>query len=634
MCGIGGFYQFTLAGDVEPRALLDAMTQALAHRGPDGHGCWLDDDGQIGLGQTRLAIIDLPTGQQPMWSADRRLVIVFNGEIYNYRELRQQLIARGQRFITDSDTEVLMAGYAEWGLEVLPRLRGMFAFAVWDTQARRLLLARDPTGIKPLYVSVSDRGVVFASEIKSILLAGLPRRLNVKALADFLLLGFPLMPDTAFEGIEELPPGSWYEFSPEGRRQGRYWRWRRCEQTATASTIVNEAEQALVTSLSDHLVADVPLGTFLSGGIDSSLIATLLARVLGIKVATFTVQFGEPRYDESPAARLVANHLGLEHHQISLNNAQADLDEVGAILDQFDQPFGDSSAIPTYYLCREIRRHVKVVLGGDGGDEMFGGYTRFHYADVAQHLGRMPRALLSGLTRLSHRATALFPARSRQGYRLLTAAAQPDAARLLRLSCANYPEQLTSILQPDVLARLNGYRPALQAPDRVFASPGGREFVDATVDYTLPGDYLRKVDVMSGAHGLEVRVPFLGVQVLAFSQQLPHSLRFVNGQNKWVLRQLAERYLPPAIAHKSKAGFGIPLDTWLGEVGRAEVGRVLSVPTARLRAIIQPAWIDALVAGFIKGRWDQARWSRYGLYQNVYYLWSLERWLARWQPAL
>lgn len=632
MCGICGFYDLRKNSSLEPRDLLEAMTQRLLHRGPDGHGIWLDETQQIGLGQTRLAIIDLISGQQPMVSASGQYVIVFNGEIYNYRALRGELEQRGHHFATQSDTEVIVEAYAEWGRDALTRLHGMFAFALLDVVDRRLCLARDPVGIKPLYYLPSSRGLFFGSEIKSILQDDLPHRINYEALADFFILGYPLWPKTAFADVCELEPGSWLEIDATGITHGRYWTWKREEQDCAEATALDEAEAVLTESLQEHLVADVPIGAFLSGGIDSSLLVALLVKSLGVKVDTFNVRFGEADYDESSYARLVANHLGVQHHEIQLGNGQPDIDLVDRVLEQFDQPFGDSSAIPTYLISQRIRQHVKVVLGGDGGDEMFGGYPRFRYADMAQRLGHWPRPVVSLMDLAGRWGRAYRPDFYRQSRRLLGAAGRHGAERLLRLACSNYPEQLADILLPAARAKVGSYYPVMNSPGGTVDT-GGPDLIDATVNFALPGDYLRKIDVMSGAHGLEVRVPFLGAQVLAYAERLPHPLRYRGGTGKILLRQLTRRYLPDVIAHKPKAGFGIPLDSWLGAEGRKSLGHALTSPGAGIRDLLQPAWIDSLVEAFVSGRWDRTERSRFMLYQNVYFLWSLERWLQQWQPA-
>jgi asparagine synthase (glutamine-hydrolysing) len=639
MCGICGFV------GIEDPALgattLQSMITTLAHRGPDGSGTWHAPEGRVGLGHTRLSIIDLESGAQPMKSIDGQFLIVFNGEIYNFQELRRDLERLDHWFATRSDTEVVLEAYRRWGAECLERFRGMFAFAIYDVRERRLFLARDRTGIKPLYYHAGKGGFFFGSEIKAVLAAPVPRRLDYRALADFLRLGYPLLPATMFADIQELEPGSWMEVtSDSGIRRGRFWEWKRSPKAWRDANALETSEEALTESLKDHLVSDVPVGAFLSGGIDSSLLAALLVRKLGVRIDTFNVRFGEAAYDESAYARAVAAHLGTRHHEIAVEGAfgsagddgEEALELADCVLTQFDQPFGDSSAIPTYLVCKEIRRYVKVALSGDGGDEMFGGYSRFWHADVAQRLATMPAWSRLALRKASKALRPLAPNRFREAQRLLNAASA-NGDRLLSICGYATPAELPAMLQPSFFQQVIDYKPAFCLNGHA-GGPSGEDLVDSTVRFTLPGDYLRKVDVMSSAHGLEVRVPFLGEPVLECGAQLPNSLKYRGPRNKLLLRKLAARYLPAKVSAKPKRGFGIPLDRWLGPSGRQAVRGMLESPRAGIHAIVRRTYSSPLLEGFASGQWDRSSLSRYGVYQRVYALWSLERWLQRWQPSL
>ena len=408
MCGICGFYHSKDARLALTR--LRAMTDSLRHRGPDGQAIWLHLQRSVGLGHTRLSIIDLEGGKQPMVSADDRHIIAFNGEIYNYQSVQQQLEALGHHFRTHSDTEVLLEAYKRWGAACLERLRGMFAFAVYDRVDDTLFLARDRTGIKPLYYHAGSRGFYFASELKAILtVPDIARRLSYRALADYLVFGYPLLPDTFFHDIKELEPGAWLQISPSGIIRGRFWNWQREPAFFHEEEALERTEEAITQSLREHLISDVPIGALLSGGIDSSLLVAILVKVLGQDIQTFTVGFADSAYDESPYARQVAKHLGTRHHEIRLDTATPDLSIVDEVLCQFDQPFGDSSAIPTFLICREIRKFVKVVIGGDGGDEMFGGYERFRHADLAKRVGVLPGWCLQAYRQTTRRLRRLAP---------------------------------------------------------------------------------------------------------------------------------------------------------------------------------------------------------------------------------
>jgi asparagine synthase (glutamine-hydrolysing) len=630
MCGITGFHHLSATSD--PASLLSAMTASLQRRGPDAQATWLSPSGETGLGHTRLSIIDLSCGHQPMSTEDGRYTIAFNGEIYNYAALREELMREGSRFRTHSDTEVLLEAYRRWGRESLERLHGMFAFALYDAHEDRLFLARDATGIKPLYIAQTGSGLFFGSEIKAVLAApSVPRRLNPEALFDFLVLGYPILPKTGFADVQEMRPGTWIEVAGGKVTEGAYWRWARNPVEMDEGEALERTEDALLKSLEEHLVSDVPLGAFLSGGIDSSLIVALLSKKLGVRIQSFNIKFAEAEYDESPYARMVAQEMGLEHHEIPLERSEPDLEGIKEIVRQFDQPFGDSSALPTYFICQEIRKHVKVALAGDGGDEMFGGYSRFQHAQQAKALGAKP--WMPGLLQAASCGLRPIQAdRCRQVRKMARIARSRGNDRLLALSSYFSPEEMGNVLAPRWADALSGYAPPLFTD--AYDQPGGEEFRDATVRVALPGDYLRKVDVMSSAHGLEVRVPLLGKQVLDCSAKLPRNRLYSKDGNKLLLRKLAEKYLPEAVVNKPKAGFGIPLDSWLGESGRREIGDALLSPQARVREFIRGDCLQEALSGFVHQTRDAARQSRYNRYQQVYFLWSLELWLERWNPDL
>jgi len=628
MCGICGYY--SPGAEFNP-ATLEQATSTLTHRGPDGTNTWAHPCGIAGFGHTRLAIIDIAGGQQPMHSTDGRLTIVFNGEIYNYRELRHELESLGHVFHTHSDTEVLVTAYREWGSGCLIRLSGMFAFAVFDNIERKLFLARDRTGIKPLYYCVGPKGIVFGSELKALLAwPETPRRINARALLDFLMLTYPLPPSTCFQDCRELQPGCYLEFSGSAPRIYKYWTWSP-QSHANGSDPLDSLERELQGAVREHLVSDVPVGAFLSGGIDSSLLVALIAATNGIsKLQTFNVKFAEDAYDESEYARAVAAHVGTEHHQLDVH--AGDLSLVETVLDQFDQPFADSSAIPTYLICREIRKHVKVVVSGDGGDEMFGGYPSFAHADAIRLLSYAPSPLLQGAEKVLSKIP-IFPADSRrQSRRLLHAARQSAQKRLADLCSIYSAEDLGNVLHPDFAKCLAGYELIFVQENN--GSPGGSELMDLTIESVLPGDYLRKVDVASSAHGLEVRVPMLSNRILSFAARLSLKHKYSWRANKILLRRLARKYLPAEVASKRKQGFGIPLDNWLGKSGRKAVSAVLLDPAARIQQLIRRDYTEELMGYFVTQRWDRSRLSRYSVYQRAYALWSLERWLLRWNPAM
>lgn len=649
ICGLTGYAYSANAGNArsEPQAArfcaaasaLDAirgMTAALAHRGPDAQDVWLDARGRCALGHARLSIIDLEGGAQPMHSTDGRYSVVFNGEIYNFQSLREELRQLGRTFRTQSDTEVLLEAYGQWGLEALPRLEGMFAFAIFDAVDGSLVLARDRVGIKPLYYHWSDGKFAFASEIKSLLkLADVPRRLDYRALTDYVMLGYPIAPTTFFADVRELPAGHWLKLCGGRLHEESYWTWRRDEQDWSEAEALAKTKEVLLQTLEEHLIADVPVGAMLSGGIDSSLLVSLLARELGVRVETFTVSFGDREYDESTYARQVARHLGLVHRKVSVpTDSIADLDEIHTVLDQFDQPFIDSSAIPTHLLCRELRKCVKVAIGGDGGDETFGGYPRIYQADFARRLGRFPAPLLAAAESLCGPVSYFAPGAARRARRMVRAARHRGQERIFDL-LYNDPLRPLHPFTEDVFDRVHGYSPALFPADSDRHASGGRDMIDATMTVSLPGDYLRKVDVMSMAHGLEVRVPFLGKRVLELAARIPHGLKHpARNRGKLLLRRMLREYLPEGIARRGKLGFGIPLDTSLNLQKRQAIEAMLTTPDARIRPLIDPAFARLACREFVTGRRSEFRWSRSIVYQNVYMLWSLERWLQKWDPVI
>ncbi len=634
MCGICGHYRASLAHDPFAPMLIESMTHELLHRGPDGCDTWTNAAGTAAIGQTRLAIIDLYSGDQPMHSINGQLVIVFNGEIYNYRGLRVELEHAGWRFATQSDTEVLLNGFLEWGAGLFGRLHGMFALAIYDKSAHRLTLARDPVGIKPLYISLDEGRLLFASEIKSLFKSELPRKLNYGSLVNYLVFGYPTPEDTFFEDIFELQPGSWLAISAAGVERGAFWEWERREQDWSREDALQATEQALTDSLREHLEADVPIAAFLSGGIDSSLLSALLVKKLDVQLDTFNVRFDDDSFDESAHAQSVASHLGTRHHTLDLGAFRPDLPTLRSIMQQFDQPFADSSAIPTNLISRAVREHVKVVIGGDGGDEMFGGYARFRHADLARRMGRAPGPLLT-MARWANQTTKPFtPDRWRQGSRILHAAKLCDGNRLTQLSAYHPPWTLVDLLQASAFDRAEPFISTLINEGKRINDPDGSDYLDLTVETALPGDYLRKVDVMSAAHGLEARVPFLGSQVLALSQTLPKHLRYSRRQNKLLLRALAGRFLPEAIVARPKAGFNLPFDTWLGESERKQLHAELTAADAPIQTLVRSEWIGRVAGEFAFGPRDRSRWSRFGLYQRAFMLWVLNNWLEQWQPEL
>ncbi|UEM04412.1 asparagine synthase (glutamine-hydrolyzing) [Skermanella rosea] len=583
MCGICGFVE--PSGRRAPASLVRAMADALAHRGPDGDGVWTDEEAGVAFGHRRLAIVDLsPLGRQPMESADGRLVLTFNGEIYNYRDLRAELEAGGIRLRGQSDTEVLVEACAAWGVgPTVRRLIGIFAFALWDKAARRLTLVRDQLGVKPLYWgrtgsgAGAGEGVMFASELKALRVhPGWSPELDRGALASYLRFSYVPAPHTIYRGVAKLPAGSMLTWEPGTEpRTERYWDMRAIARVPPRERDPASAIDALEALLGDavgrQMVADVPLGAFLSGGIDSSTVAALMQARSGRPVRTFSIGFDAAGYDEAVHAKAVAGHLGTDHAELYVGRDHA-RDVIPRLPDLFDEPFADSSQIPTYLVSEMTRRHVTVALSGDGGDELFAGYHRYLWADAARRrLDRLPRSLRGvAAAALSGPSESAWD----RGFGLLPRAFRPDRAgdrlhKLAALLAASGPDEvyrgLLSHWDPAEIVRgadeprgiLWDGSVAGEIPDFLRRM----QFLD-TVTY-LPDDILAKVDRASMAVGLEARVPLLDHRVVEFAAGLPASLKVRDGQGKWLLRQVLYRHVPRELVERPKMGFSVPLGDWL-----------------------------------------------------------------------
>ncbi|HEV8329824.1 MAG TPA: asparagine synthase (glutamine-hydrolyzing) [Steroidobacteraceae bacterium] len=561
MCGIAGIVNSDPARDVAMRRMLDA----LAHRGPDGEGIYHDE--LATLGHRRLSIIDLAGGQQPLRNADRSILLVCNGEIYNYRELRRELERDGYQFLTHSDCEVIIALYERHGDRLLNRLRGMFAFMLWDTKRRRLFAARDHLGQKPLYYSCDARGFACASEIKALLaFDGRPPRMNLAALDQYLALRLIDAPLSMFEGIHKLPPGHSLVLEAGGApRIERYWHLEQEPKlSGSEEQLCDELEARVEDALRLHLVSDVPVGAFLSGGMDSSLLVAMLARKLGVqKLPTFTMGLDYQRFDEAPAARAVAQLFGTEHHEERVRpEITALLPDLVAALDEPSDPLSAC----TWLLARFTRRHVKVVIGGDGGDELFGGYDRYYGNLYASHYGKVPEALRR---RVLAPAVALIPESGwykSVGHQLRwlhhLSFHSGGARYAASLSYFYFDRERRAQLFAPRLAdqwRQLDAEAAIRAP---YETSGGGAldkmlFADSMV--RLPNHPVMITDRICMAHGLEARSPFMDHELASFAARLAPALKVRGGTLRYIQRKLAARYLPPQILNRPKQGFSSAL---------------------------------------------------------------------------
>jgi asparagine synthase (glutamine-hydrolysing) len=621
MCGIAGIADVT-GRPVDP-ALLRVMTSVQAHRGPDGEGFVCR--GPVGLGHRRLAIIDLVTGEQPMASDDGAVWLVFNGEIYNYRELRRELEARGVRFRTASDTEVILRAYEADGPACVERLRGMFAFAILDERARRVFLARDRVGIKPLVYAWDGRRLLFASEIKGILQDGsVSRELDTEALAEYLTYHYVPAPSTIFRSIRKLPPASTLILPLDGGEPqvSRYWhlRFRPDHRTAEAEWL-ERLQGHLADAVKSHMVSDVPIGAFLSGGVDSSTVVALMAESSTTPIRTFSIGFAEADFDELAFARQVATRYGTDHYELVVKpNA---LDVLPELAWHFDEPFADSSAIPTYYVSKITREHVTVALSGDGGDENFAGYRRYARAQQLherfdQGLGRLVRPLLA----LAGRALPLEA--PGQAYAELLGA--DGLERYFRLVAYERRRSARRLLSGDLagVGSSSAFR-------RLAADSTAPDYVstlqDIDIQTYLPDDILSKVDRTSMAVSLEARVPLLDHVLMEFVATIPSSFKLRNGTGKHLLKRAMLRSLPAGVLSRPKMGFGVPLGTWFSSELRDMTRDILLSPTARQRGVFRTAEVERLLQVHDSGRRDcSAR------------LWALvcfELWMRQWAgPAL
>lgn len=621
MCGIAGAVALRDGAPPLDRERLCAMAGLMAHRGPDGEGFWTDPAGRVALAHRRLSVIDIVGGRQPMCSDDGRIALVFNGEIYNYIELRQSLVDEGVRFHTTSDTEVLLRAYERYGHEAVHHLRGMFAFAVWDGRRSELVLARDRVGKKPLFYALDDACCTFASTLGALRDTD-PRGqgVNLAALDTFLTLGYVPAPHSIWDGISKLPAGTMLVVSSSGARSLRYWALERALQpfAGTFAQAVDQLEHVLTTAVTLRLRSDVPLGLFLSGGIDSSLVTAIAARHCRDQPLTFSLGFAEAAFDESGHAERIAQHLGTRHRTFPGRPAMLEL--LPALVRHFGEPFGDSAALAVWMLAQETRRDVTVVLTGDGGDEGFGGYDWYRTGLRLKRLrGVAPLPMLRlGAAVLSERPWA------RRVQRALRTLALDEPERFAALRMYVRHAEAQTFYAGDLLQARRDSGEAVRAwLAQLYRAGNGSalrrmRLVDTSTylaDYLIP-----KVDVATMAHGLEARSPLLDQDVLAFALGLPDRWLLDGKRGKPLLRALLERYVPSRLFERPKHGFSVPVEVWFARgPTSAWADQLADSESLRDCGWFNAAGIRAMVREHRAGVWDHG--------QRLYNLVVLREWL-------
>jgi asparagine synthase (glutamine-hydrolysing) len=611
MCGILGFINLDRNNRADQR-IARQMAEAIVHRGPDDEGFYFKDN--VALGMRRLSIIDLETGHQPISNEDGSVWVVFNGEIYNFLELRQRLVARGHQFRTHSDTEVIVHLYEDYGDDLVDHLNGMFAFALWDERRERLLVARDRMGEKPLYFTQTAESFIFASELKSLVTHPLvERRINLLALRKYLQYEFVPSPHTMIEGVHKLRPAHRLIFEQDQWRTERYWRlsYEGERLKIGEDEAIEETRRRLREAVRLRLVSDVPLGVLLSGGIDSSSVAELACEAAEGRVKTFSIAFDEKSFDESSYARLVANHLGTEHYERRFTEREM-LDIVPEIPRLLDEPLGDGSLIPTYLLSRFTRERVTVALGGDGGDELFAGYPTYAAHRMAGYYRALPRFVRKGLI---EPAIARLPVSTDnlsfdfKAKRFVQGAALPAGTRHTVWMGSYTAEQQRLLLSPEVLATC----PDDQVFDEVrgFDQPNGHDVVERmmALDAThyLSECVLFKVDRASMAASLETRAPFLDHTLVEFLAKLPLDLKLRGFTGKYVLKRAMRGRLPQQVINRPKKGFGMPVAKWIKGELRGFVRDTFAPERLRRRGLFHADYVERLLREHERGVADHRK---------------------------
>lgn len=627
MCGITGFISRDREADDAARAeLLDRMCRSIIYRGPDEQGTLVR--GRAALGMRRLSIIDITSGQQPIFNESDDLAIVFNGEIYNFKELRKELQSLGHIFKTNSDTEAILHAYEEFGENCLQKLRGMFAFAIWDFRAESLFIARDRIGKKPLFYALTDRGeFVFGSELKTLLVhGGIKRQVDLTALDAYLSFGYVPEEFCILKGVKKLPPGHFLTFRNGIVETRRYWD---LDLTPVASERT-EAEWAEVLrdkireAVEIRLISEVPLGAFLSGGVDSSTVVGMMSRLSDRPVKTFSIGFEEDSFDELKYARIAAKQFGTEHHEFVVTPERFRL--IDEITEHFDEPFADQSALPTFLLSKMARDYVTVVLSGDGGDELLAGYSRYVLDRDRSRFSRVPKILREQVVK---RASAALPHGAPGKNFLHNISLDPIDRYIDSVSAFNRPRK-TDLYTAELAASLNGTGAAGEKLFKAYgeAVPGNDPiarllYIDSKT--YLPGDILTKVDRMTMANSLEARVPLLDHELIELAAGMSSDLKMRGAETKYILKKAMEEIVPREILYREKQGFGVPIAKWINDQLRDRIIDDLSDKRTVERGYFNLKYVNILLNEHSSRRRDHSN--------ALWMLWMLELWFRRYIDA-
>ncbi len=620
MCGIAGFINREREASVEAREiLLDKMCKIITHRGPDEQGQTIC--GRAALGMRRLSIIDLKTGQQPIYSNDGSKSIVFNGEIYNYRELKTELEALGYKFKTNSDTETIIHAFDEFGTKCLDKLRGMFAFAIWDSSDESLFIARDRVGKKPLFYSITDSGdFVFGSELKSLIVhGGISKEIDFPALDAYLTFSYVPEEFCIFKNVQKLPPGSFLIYKNEKVKVEKYWdfEYKEITEIKSENEYIAELRDLLNESVKIRMISEVPLGAFLSGGVDSSAIVGLMTQHSEKPVKTFSIGFNEDSFDELKYARIAAKHFKTDHHEFVVTSDLIDV--VDDLVWHFDEPFADNSALPTFMVSKMARDFVTVVLSGDGGDELFAGYTRYLVDEKRRGLGKLPESLRKGVVQ---RISKALP-HSAKGKNYLYNISLDSIDRYVN-SVSYFGAMAKGYLySADMLQELGDDLGKVEEEFRRIAqsvSTGNPVdnllYLDSKTN--LPSDILVKVDRMSMAASLEARVPLLDHKLIEFVEKIPSNLKLKGLETKYIFKKALEGTVPNEILYREKQGFGVPIGEWINTKLKERIhGELLEARTLE-RGYFEKTYIKTLLDEHSNNRRDHS--------DLLWILWMLELW--------